>query len=60
MTNQEIIDNAPDGATDYSETPMEYIYLKKSNAVDFDYECYAFGKWIPYDVEDGEEIKPLK
>ena len=57
MTNQEIKDIAPDGATHYSETDMEYIFLKESYK--YGWKCFVFGSWQPYIVEDNEEIKPL-
>lgn len=57
MNIEEIRKNAPEGATHYSETPMEYIFLKESYK--YGWYCYAFGAWHPYDVEDDEEIKPL-
>lgn len=57
MTIDEIRKNAPDGATHYSETTMEYIYLKESYK--YGWKCFVFGGWFPYSVEDGEEIKPL-
>lgn len=56
MTPQQIKDAAPEGATHYSETPMEYIYLRTYNTL---WQCYAFGEWWHYDVINGEEIKPL-
>lgn len=47
----------PEGATHYSETPMERIYLKESYK--YGWKCYVFGAWRPYDAEDNEDIKPL-
>lgn len=47
----------PEGATHYSETPMERIYLKESYK--YGWKCYVFGAWHPYDAEDNEDIKPL-
>ena len=57
MTNQEIKDRAPYGATHYSETDMEYIFLKESYK--YGWKCFVFGSWKPYIAEDNEEIKPL-
>ena len=57
MTKDEIKKNAPDGATHYSETDMEYIFLKESYK--YGWKCFVFGSWQPYTVEDNEEIKPL-
>ena len=57
MTRDEIKKNAPDGATHYSETDMEYIFLKESYK--YGWKCFVFGSWQPYIVEDNEEIKPL-
>lgn len=58
MTKDEIKQNAPDGATHYSETDMEYIFLKESYK--YGWKCFGrFGSWQPYIVEDSEEIKPL-
>ena len=47
----------PEGATHYSETPMEIIFLKESYK--YGWKCYAFGEWNPYLSEVDEEIKPL-
>lgn len=47
----------PKGATHYSETIMERIYLKESYK--YGWKCYVFGDWMPYEAEDNEEIKPL-
>ena len=54
----DIKQNAPDGATHYSETDMEYIFLKESYK--YGWKCFVFGSWQPYIVEDNEEIKPLE
>ena len=54
---KKIVDGAPDGATHYSETDMEYIFLKESYK--YGWKCFVFGSWQPYIVEDNEEIKPL-
>lgn len=56
MNLDQIKDNAPEGATHYSETPMEYIFIKQYKGM---WQCYAFGEWWHYVQEENEEIKPL-
>lgn len=43
------------GATHYTDTPMEHIYLRDING----WQCYIFGEWHSYVLEDGEIVKPL-
>ena len=57
MTPQQIKANAPEGATHYSDIIFDIIYLKESHK--YGWECFVFGSWHPYTVEDNEEIKPL-
>ena len=57
MNIEEIRKEAPEGATHYSETPVEIIFLKESYK--YGWKCYAFGEWHPYDESQDEEIKPL-
>ena len=57
MNIEQIRKEAPEGATHYSETPMEIIFLKESYK--YGWKCYMFGEWHPYLSEVDEEIKPL-
>lgn len=57
MTTKQIKDNAPDGATHYSDIGIDVIYLKESYK--YGWKCFCFGQWQPYILEDGEELKPL-
>lgn len=57
MNIEQIRKESPEGATLYSETPMEIIFLKGSYK--YGWKCYVFGEWHPYLSEVDEEIKPL-
>ena len=57
MNIEQIRKEAPEGATHYSETPIEIIFLRELD--NYKLECYAFGEWHPYSSELDEEIKPL-
>ena len=57
MTPQQIKDNAPQGATHYSDIGIDIIYLKES--FKYGWKCFCFGQWQPYILEDDEDIKPL-
>ena len=57
MNEQKIKDNAPEGATHYSDIGIDIIYLKES--FKYDWKCFCFGQWQPYILEDCEDIKPL-
>lgn len=58
MTEQDKLDFIELGATHLSETPMEYIPLRKNGEQWECFVCWAKG-WMPYDLEDGEELMEL-
>lgn len=55
MTKQEIIDNAPDGATKYIKSLYGIKYYKMIGSYPF---FYSNGKWIS-SLIDPSNLKPL-